>query len=190
MKKERPILFNTEMVQAVLDGRKTQTRRVIKEQPDGEVTAKWLDLKDKMPAFIFCNNGMECVTRKCPYGEVGNRLWVRETWADGYEDKPYIYKADGWDADHKFKPSIHMPRAASRTLLEITDVRVERVQDISEIDALAEGCVSTAIETDNDYLGLYAKEHFANLWNIINIQRGFGWDVNPWVWVVEFKIVE
>ena len=144
-----------------------------------------------------------------PYGKVRERLWVRETWfpdapisgwdgdvawngcgrriSDVPEEyrspKHCIYKAS-WDGDLTWKPSIHMPRWASRINLEITNVRVERVQDISVEDVIAEG-VSTQLREHDACVDLRGK--FEALWNQINEQRGFGWDANPWVWVLDFK---
>lgn len=172
--KERPILFSGEMVRAILDGRKTQTRRVIK--PQGEpYTIEDVDVL------------------KCPYGIPGDRLWVRETFADlrgmGFGHK-WAYRADtpeGSESDRirigygvRWKPSIHMPRWASRITLEITDIRVERVQDITYIDAKAEG-----VEYEKGYTD--PREAFATLWNSINAKRDYGWAMNPWVWIIEFK---
>jgi hypothetical protein len=197
--KERPILFNGDMVRAILDGRKTQTRRVIKPQPkiisthDGSMNI--LQITGKAPWF----NGDPNHT--CPYGVIGDRLWVRETWGlepdmdeqlkdDGltpgqieYEGYHIGYKADGSGAYcvEKWRPSIFMPRWASRIMLDITDVRVERLQEISEDDAQAEGV---------GYWGCDTIEVFEDLWNSINQKRGYPWSSNPWVWVIEFKVLE
>lgn len=105
-----------------------------------------------------------------------------------------IYRAE-WERSHggiHWKPSIHMARWASRITLEITGVRVERLQEISDDDALAEGCVSTAVvnETKDDYTGEYANEQYARLWDSLNSKRGYSWESNPWVWVIEFKRVD
>jgi hypothetical protein len=134
----------------------------------------------------------------CPYGAPGDRLWVREAWAVGNRDKDVIFAADEqWQCNgvsnpppcnantvwsYCWRPSIHMPRWASRITLEITGVRVERVQDISEADARAEGVELQA--GDLSYINL-----FCDLWNSIYDKRGFGWAANPFVWVVEFKRV-
>lgn len=197
---ERPILFSGPMVRAILDGRKTQTRRVVKPQS----------------LVGHCGGG---VVTKCPYGGTSDRLWVRETWAARL-DQDHVrpndlprgtvgYWADGParccntgcpGAAGKVRPSIFMPRWASRITLEITGVRIQRVQKISEEDAEAEGidividqhrspwCASAG--SDGCACGGKSnREHFALLWDSINAKRGFGWDVNPWVWVVEFKRV-
>lgn len=174
--RERPILFSAPMVRAILEGRKTQTRRALK-------SAAW-PYVDKM---IETN----------PYGQPGDRLWVREAWnwcyaaakdasGKGAEDRELIdYAADGHPSvfGFKWRPSIHMPRWASCILLEVTAVRVERLQDIAPPDCAAEGIFSSDIVmTDELYLHGYRS-----LWESIN---GPGsWAANPWVWVVEFKKV-
>lgn len=196
--KERPILFSAPMVRALLDGSKTQTRRIAKVTPDQ------------------CEDiGIFYAEHQCPYGQPGDRLWVRETWAPvdefvlGYPlDEPNSigYRADlsarllditalntyAWNWDLvKWKPSIHMPRWASRIMLEVTGVRVERLQDISDRDAQAEG---VTIE-DHHKRGYCAGEFlppsiraYRDLWEQIN---GAGsWEANPYVWAVEFKRVE
>lgn len=195
---ERPILFSTPMVKAILEGRKTQTRRVLKVPKslgefrdvfDDEV----LTLKSGKAVIGIDTSIYHDVALACPYGTVGDRLWVRETWQNECDGDgqfvQYLYKADGQDlSDYvsldadivgiKWRPSIFMPREASRITLEITNIRVERLQDISEADAIAEGCYS---KLD------YAKNQFQYLWNLINNKRGFGWTANPFVWVIEFK---
>ncbi|MEO0796642.1 MAG: hypothetical protein AAFX93_15845 [Verrucomicrobiota bacterium] len=149
----------------------------------------------------------------CPYGQKGDRLWVRETWAmlsywatmdcvHSYQNEAPIYRAEGLDwTDVTWKPSIHMPRWASRILLEITNVRVERVCEISEEDAQAEGCHNRSdLAYATGHWGMHhdpakwAVENghryaFQDLWDSINAKAGKGWDVNPWVWVVEFKVL-
>ena len=199
--KERPIIFNGEMVRAVLDGRKTQTRRVIKPQPkEGQMLLEDGSIQEVGPM------GWETVGHvSCPYGAPGDRLWVREAWQASvrYKDTEHVhcneyvcdegrripdtsaevtaahevepeevdlyYASDPYDVTERdasasighawWRPSIHMPRWASRINLLVKDVRVERVQDITEEDCLAE-------------------------------KRGFGWDLNPFVWVVEFEKLE
>jgi len=147
--KERPILFSTEMVKAILEGRKTQTRRVIKPQPtmhdfgDHKCLAWGKPLVVPGYLFIGVDRAMESPSYlRCPYGSEGTVLWVRETWAQenvNHKDV-FIYKADGWDRSGlKWKSSIHMPRKAARIFLKVKNVRVERLQDISEEDAKAEG---------------------------------------------------
>ena len=183
--KERPILFSGEMVRAILDGRKTMTRRVIKPQPDNVTTgptpmgANWMAW------------GMDGIVRDlwCPYGQPGDRLWVRETFATDIQGCPGEYGLS-YRADHidprgdgptriKWTPGIHMFREYSRINLEITNVSVESVQDISEDDARLEGI--------SNPLGSLALNIFPSLWDSINLKRGYSWDSNPYVWVVEFK---
>lgn len=204
--KERPILFGAPMVRAILEGRKTQTRRVMKPIPQ-MVTDHNIVTWDGDAAALM--RLLDQTGRHCPYGQSGDRLWVRETWCREFESPSYCYRADdapGEKAEFvdaegrpvrgsRWKPSIHMPRSASRILLEVTNVRVERLQDISEADAIAEGadhngecdhirhtCEEIGCFGRNSYRGGYAE-----LWEQIN---GDGsWESNPWVWVVEFKRV-
>lgn len=182
--KTHPILFSTPMVQAILAGRKTMTRRVIKPQPKGvegfpseQVCAAW-------------QNGF--VNVKCPYGEYDSAfdtasglLWVRETFSE-MPDGDIVLKAGFPDAAHlddippKWKPSIFMPRWTSRITLEITDIRVERLQDISHEDAVNEG-VNGGFGENYDC----AKHSFMCLWQKINGTKS--WDDNPWVWAICFR---
>lgn len=209
--KERPILFNGEMVRAVLDGRKTQTRRVIKPQPEN------MDLFGVRDCNLDYRNQPiqgEIIRRfKSPYGVPGDRLWVRESMAEdpigSQSHTRYLadnhWRAIDWQYSKPVCPSIHMPRWASRILLEVTDIRVERVQDISDEDAEAEGIrfhslygewggveAHPSSRPDCPHWRWYKSPAiaFKNLWNSINEKRGFGWKVNPWVWVVEFKVVQ
>lgn len=207
--KERPILFSAQMVRALLAGTKTQTRRVVKN----------LDFREAMP---FPELGS--FVKLCPYGQPGDRLWVRESgWErpertakmmrEGADTWPrFACAADGWSeqdrADFKawgFKPrpSIHMPRWASRITLEITGVRVERLQDIGEADAIAEGVTTiwpdgprddkgpnhyTIKVGDVSYNAPTAAGAYAMLWDVIN---GPGsWEANPFVWVVTFRMID
>lgn len=201
--RERPILFAGPMVRAILNGEKTVTRRVMKPQPkvteaylrEHEAWVEGLTLSDHV------NNAWQSgfIDVACPYGEPGDRLWVRETFATlsagqyepvkpayGYGQEVRFAATDPLaDCDvgvrgYPWRPSIHMPRWASRILLEITAVRVERLQDISDEQALAEG-----VDQTNTSIPGYARQRFQDLWESIN---GTGsWDANPWVWVVEFK---
>lgn len=217
--KERPINFRARMVRAILDGRKTQTRRIVMPQPSngwklicpglcdqkpvlGEITSK----HPKRGKFgVFTVKQHDGFTERdlivCPYGQPGDRLWVRESltlWPGSLE-----YKADGnpvpmtttsheqWSWFESYKnatcPSIHMPRWASRILLEITDVRVERLQDISEEDAASEGAPCEIGRLEAAILGTQAsyRKGFIRLWES---DHGEGsWIENPWVWVIEFK---
>lgn len=226
--KEHPILFNGEMVRAILEGRKTQTRRVIKPQPtiiakDAYFT-RGLDVPRNKSGL---DSGCDI---KCPYGVPGDKLWARETfvietnvglgsdckppfddgrplnWVNNFEGDdsweqchyratdpaPELAYDDYDDTQCRWRPSIHMPRWASRINLKITDIRVERVQDISDEDVIAEG-----IETSPEYRDgvpfvdlRYVIKDFHKLWDSINEKRGYGWDKNPFVWVVEFKITK
>lgn len=218
--KERPILFSGPMIRAILEGRKTHTRRIVKPQPpEGEsITCEFyhplrIDRKGiEYPGEMQFGAWSEGWDAKYPYGQPGDRLWVREngwqrpndisqrlmregadTWA------PYYYDADLSPADHeqfklwrfKRRPSIHMPRWASRITLDIAGVRVERLQDISEADAIAEG-VDQFKDGDvyyppgnGDLCVQFPITAYRCLWEYIN---GPGsWDANPWVWVIEFK---
>ncbi len=199
--KEHPILFSGPMVRAILSERKSQTRRVMPNQP---IVAYRMGRVEQ-----FCSTGYpqdsrgysrEQLATFCPYGEVGSHLWVRETFwprpfrtprdmREGADTWPrVIYDADKPDAEElrgwgwKRKPSIFMPRKSSRITLEITTIRVERLLDISESDARAEGVTKEP---------LGARMNFMAGWDSINGKRkGCKWSDNPWVWVIEFKRVE
>jgi hypothetical protein len=195
--KERPILFSGPMVRALLAGTKTQTRRVVKpilserewiEERNG---GEFWRCADGEPT---CYNGVwetheyaQQARIVLPYGQPGDRLWVRETFAPTALDGVYQYKASGGLIGTTWKPSIHMPKAASRITLEVTGVRVERLNDISHIDAINEGVSTLPMrKPENRHLTM-TQSSYANLWEHIN---GPGsWDANPWVWVVEFKKV-
>lgn len=226
--KEHPILFKSEMVKAILEGKKTQTRRILKPQPDesGIVYMEnpplnWEEhYKEEWKPWKFDTEEGETIALNCPFGKKGDRLWVKETfcncgelaWGEetcaedrkntvGYkadysarlydcDDKLVELETTAWNWEHekiKWKPSIFMKRIYSRLLLEITNIRVERLNKITEKDAEAEGCVSTAVLTEDkqDYTGLYASEHYARLWEKINGEGS--WRTNPFVWIIEFK---
>ena len=202
---ERPILFNGEMVRAILDGRKTQTRRPIKPQPTG-----WNPTPNAEGAWLFCIAGDMDYSEgpfTSPFGAPGDRLYVRETWAEAFEINRIFYRADT-DIDgsvpyemsgaggfgggvgnakiDKWRPSIHMPKRMSRITLEVARVWVERVQEISEADAWAEGCPEERIPD-----GLPSSvAWFYEQWNAIYAAKGFGWDDNPWAFACEFKVLE
>lgn len=193
--RERPIIFSGPMVRAILADRKSQTRRVVKPQPIDFYVASYepMTLIDAVPGELMARRIM------FPYGIPGDRLWVRETWTHTGEGvwSPrdaaaagggrVLYRAtDEAPCKGCWFPSIHMPRWASRITLEIVAVRVERVQEISGDDAFAEGVVDD-IRLSIEAWNARAVAHFRNLWNDLNAKRGFGWDANPWVWVVEFK---
>ncbi len=186
--KERPILFNGSMVRAILDGRKTQTRRIVKNICDPILID---DILPADPKGFWCFHGNDpSVCIDCPFGQVGDRLWVRETWApvstfDPSPETGALYRADpvydGANVEWRWKPSIHMPRWASRITLEVTGVRVERLNEISESDAISEGVTLPNPELETYYSG------FKRLWQSINGDHS--WSLNPWVWVIEFKRV-
>jgi hypothetical protein len=189
--KDRPILFSGEMVRAILEGRKTMTRRIIKPQPIQPAPGAYFDAYNKSAQWNWWTpDGRQYLDKiiKCPYGQPSDRLWVRETFSNSRMDDsiPTHYKADQFlfDYSQPWKPSIFMPRWASRILLEVADIRVERLQDIREEDAKAEGVVDIIFQS------LTRRDLFAALWNKINAKRGYGWDTNPWVWVVSFKPVQ
>lgn len=208
--KERPILFNAEMVNAILSGRKTQTRRIMKVQPSEhfhpqtihgamDFTAHWYT-----PGVIDKDGYLQPARKDvfgvadedegyaCPLGAVGDQLWVRETFATGLcTESTLAYRAthktedleEGWGETIKWTPSIHMPRWASRINLLITGVRVERLNDISEQDAMAEG-VSANEHSPARYV-------FGSLWqSIYGADNPKSWQANPWVWVINFERME
>ena len=185
----KPILFNTEMVQAILDGRKTQTRRVIKPQPVKEGVfwrlghAGW-SMDDRVTPVYG-----HSLYNRMPY-KPDDVLWVRETWSEvshSFVDEILLvqtavfhkYKTDFYDemVPWKWKPSIHMPKEVARIFLKVTGVRLERLQAICYPDVYAEGI--------NEEYG--SLTDFVELWDSINDKRGFGWESNPWVWVIEFE---
>ena len=206
--KERPILFSAPMVRAILEGRKTVTRREVKKSAALDCLAAGFE-----PAFLAQPGNSDL----CPYGKPGDRLWARETWycdhfevmrgpylkpddldvSEARDDGTLVYAADGltpYEADQPvWKPSIHMPRWACRILLEITDVRVERLQDITYEEAVAEGvhrdncCRMWTAYDEGGTCHKYPVPAFKDLWTGINGPDA--WDANPWVWVVEFKRV-
>ena len=214
--KERGMIFNGEMVRAILDSRKTQTRRIMKPQPGpcprgghwwpSNVFKTMLHVEEEMQNSKGGWGGL--VGDACPFGDVGDRIWVRETFQgplfdydlmDSYckDPTPFekpefcVYKADGkpapefFDADDNlhccWRPSIHMPRWASRLLLEITSVRVERIRSMSQDDARAEGVIAASGPME-------AGLAFRELWDSIYGEES--WKANPWVWVIEFERIE
>ncbi|QIR85038.1 hypothetical protein [Paracoccus sp. AK26] len=204
---DRPILFSGPMVRAILEGRKTQTRRVLKLPKQKTLRGEWeattiggpgVCLKDGTPvperAAIWHTQTGYCMS---PGYAPGDRLWVRETWAKVGDEADDIhacpdlrihayYRADAVDPERqRWRPSIHMPRWASRLTLTVTDVRVQRLQDISEDDARAEGC---PCQTDEELAGMEAHGWFRDLWDGLNKSRGFGWGTNPWVCAVSFSV--
>lgn len=200
--KERPILFQTEMVKAILEGRKTQTRRKIQtifsdvcEKDNGQ---KWPWWSDEYGDDFWM---------LCKYGKPGDLLWVRETWGKPYLEEDlatckYLYKAD-WNeinqvkqalVGERWKPSIHLPKSASRIWLMIEDIRVERVQEISEEDAILEGIEKVELDSqpkwkryDEGFCTMYPTISFKSLWHSINGEES--WNSNPWVWVIKFRVL-
>lgn len=187
----KPILFNTDMVKAILEGRKTQTRRLMKPQPlfytgrkyifaDEECPKKWEDCPNIIATYQY---------------QPGDILWVRETWShDGDE---YRYKADdempdGWHTT-AWRPSIHMPKEAARIFLRVKDVRIERLQDITPSDIDAEGCKEWGYSVKTGELLPSSPTRFKIVWDKTikpaDLKR-FGWSANPWVWVIEFERCE
>jgi hypothetical protein len=207
--KERPILMTGPLVCATLDDRKTKTRRVIKPQPPRQLFG--IDQNDFNTWVLASRDNPDepdwSFSIHCPYGRVGDRLWVRETWAHvpatAYRastgvpqtrdptdpDHAAIYRA-GWDRSApgtRWRPSIHMPRWASRLTLEITDIQVERVQQITPRDVVAEGLYHEPGAWGPDEAYDHLIKAFAHLWDAINAKRGYAWEMNPWVWVVSYK---
>jgi hypothetical protein len=208
--KERPILMCGEMVRATLDGTKTQTRRILKFQPD----PAWTEIAIEYQRVLRNRQAIDVATAtyrayptggtarwgicECPYGIPGDRLWVRETFRTIHDPATCIgedrldvdYKADGIVrigdkiGTLKWRPAIHMPKYLSRLKLEITKVRVERVQDISEADAKAEGVPASKNVEMKDGSPCY-RIPYQILWNQIN--GCDAWDKNPWVWVIVFR---
>ena len=213
--RERPILFSTLMVQAILRGEKTQTRRILNPQPPESVT----DIINICNEFVSAYPNRKAIksfefTVKSKY-LIGDQLWVRETFApEFFPDGKPLYKADWNNIDSvlipepKWKPSIFMPRKLSRIQLEITDVRVEGVQEITEEDAMAEGMRIPCMKSNDgrsaiplvqisgkylpkDYGDPYKyKSLYAALWDELNKKRGYGWERNPWVWATTFRRIK
>ena len=184
--KEKPILFSGPMVRAILGGRKTQTRRIVKPQP--RIVHGICNDSSIETNLLFRGKEQRI---KCPYGQPGAGLWVKETFTMG---EGVIYRED-WEKHCPqvslkglWKPSIYMGRALSRITLEITGVRVERLSEISETDAEAEGCEGRRRDDGDPFHDTDAQEEFRMLWESINGPNS--WFVNPWVWVIEFKRLE
>ena len=201
--REHPILFSVPMVRAILEGKKTQTRRIIKPQPQGDL------LKMLGHYAVFSDKHV----LSCPYGQPRDHLWVRETWTENdrgqnitkreWEDIYQLLDLDTFCTEFglpdasprtaKWHPSIFMPRDHSRVLLEIVEIRAERLQAITEDDAIAEGVTDKAYPA-GDYDGGYVEHELGTwiggymaLWDSINVKRGYSWQSNPWVWVVTFR---
>lgn len=216
---EKPILFSTPMVRAIQKLIKTMTRRLnglkeINENPDQWSICQFAyDRRTGLRVEVtFKDHERNLKHIKIPY-QIGDILWVRETWTDPTPDKcgyPILYKADlpmHWDAcdtehgdevtlrveDYKWRPSIFMPRAACRLFLKVKNVRVERLQDITEEDARAEGVspnMTSIAATRPEEIPAIHQIEFIKLWNSLNAKRGYGWDSNPWVFVVDFEVIK
>ncbi len=212
----KPILFNTDMVRAILDGRKTVTRRVVKLKYDNthheiktdKYGTRLIEIQDDVEGETFGSREDGTTWRKIrPYIEPkayynkGDILYVRETWGEGYEEGTYIYKADDKLANlPEFKesskliyhPSIHMPKEAARVFLKVTNVRVERLQCMSWNDICNEGIISDSNVRDIFSFRMLQNK-FKNLWNS-TIKKSdlyrYGWDANPWVWVIELEVIQ
>lgn len=227
--KERPILFSGEMVRAILDGRKSMTRRVMKVQPPSDgyslatcISTTWPKSEEGKSHWVKVDNSRgfpnivenQGIYFSCPYGQVGDRLWVKETWVQAVTNKGpidnVVYKADCLDKhgdywhsvasdinDVKWRSPIFMPRWASRITLEITELRVEKLQEISDEDALMEGVDKNmrsrfgyvAKDSEEEFNFTQAKSTFKLLWDSINAKK-YPWDSNPYVWVIGFERVD
>lgn len=221
---EKPILFSGPMVRAILAGTKTQTRRIVKPQPKGRLSP-WDMASEPGDVYIDGSVPVRCVESRgrnkrdagelslrpvpCPYGVPGDRLWVREAWRQNDAPSDCVhYMADEDECSGgPWRPSIHMPRWASRITLEVTEVRVQRLQEISEEDAKAEGvnavcpgCGQTLAQDDeteahwicedgNDGVPFEHRVGFERLWGLINGKRA-PWSSNPWVWAITFRRIK
>lgn len=201
----KPILFNTAMVQAILDGRKTQTRRVVKLKKNMDKFSAILKTNGHARFYTSFGCGNPLIEDVKPAYTKGDTLWVRETFTVQETFYPeqdwetFKYKADTYElkGGEKWKPSIFMPKKAARLFLEVTDVRVERLQDILEEDAIAEGVERVSdygttgymnyLDPDSSPSDIDAVSSFETLWQTIHPN---GWEENPWVWVYEFKKVD
>ena len=209
--KETPISFSDAMVRALREGRKTQTRRVILPQlPVGADTLRdipgsnrWYaaqvrQVNEHTTEYTPLGSDQQHPWR-CPYGAPGDRLWVKEAWHQHYAGevlggRPCYRADDKCQAALPWKSSRYMPRWASRILLELTDVRIQQVQEISEADAIAEGVLPEDWE-DRVPAGPICTSHvgriaFRNVWDSLNHKRGYGWDADPWVWLLTFKVLD
>jgi hypothetical protein len=218
MQKEHPILFSTDMVNAILDKRKVMTRRLkgleeVNKNPESWIarqTYEWQSKHDKS-VYAIMFDGERTIILKCPYGNIGDLLYVRETWVnlgynncdfDEYQENYVVFKAsengreweenmEGW----RWKPGIHLPKKDSRIWLEITGIKVERLQDIPEADAMEEGVERIAMPECSGFWNYIknsvgfssATGSFQSLWEKINGPES--WAANPWVWAITFKVI-
>ncbi len=218
--KERPIIFSAESVQAILRGTKTQTRRVIKPRPPyytGQILGpewyapvkydRWGEMYPGADVFGAYDDSGEWGAR-CPYGAPGDRLWVKEVWAvskhyDATKPRDLPDDTQVWWCDAtrynvpdgdwqrgRWRSPLHMMPWASRLTLEVTSVRVERVQEISRADAIAEGVFNYPANTPAEQLFGGPVEDYGLLWDSLNAKRGYPWASNPWVWVVGFRRID
>ena len=205
--KETPLILQGWGVKATLDGLKTQTRRTYGLEKINESPNEWGKPRyDGDGIWLFPHEYGDIVEIKCPYGGPGDTLWIREAWAEN-ERGQILYKADYESITRamdfplipiKWKPSIFLPKEKARLWREIVSVRAERVQEISEEDAKAEGCqlIARTIRpfslspqphfTEPERPFIY-RDHFIGIWDSLNAKRGYGWDFNPWVWPIEYK---
>jgi hypothetical protein len=196
--KGRPIVFNAEMVNAILEGRKTQTRRIVKYMPQFGKPEKWCQKVNNK----YFKNIVGDYRKYSPHGSIGDLLWLRETFGfidttnESGEEPDIFYRADG-EMGCKWRPSTYMPLWASRMTLEITGVRVERLQEITGEDAMREGVDYVPCYPYEDHYGrklltpcdyIRAVQKFEMLWDSIYAGK-YPWESNPWVWVIEFKRV-
>lgn len=201
--KDKPLLFKAPMVRATLDECKFQTRRVMAVQPILFTGLKYIVPDDSPKAWLECHD----VLSLCPYGPIGRKLWVRETWGlhdtepkDGPKNATIYYRATDGDRHdlryQKWRPSIFMPRWASRITLEVIGIRIERLNDISDADAIAEGIRPLPLQSADDPSAWYEVEpgvcqsrsprgSYAALWERINGKGS--WALNPWVWVILYR---
>lgn len=224
--KEQPILFSGAMVRAIRDGRKTMTRRIInrvaghgKVTDFGESDTPGYDFHFRCRRGLWQDYRVADLLPVCPYGQPGDRLYVRETWAtlqcyddmkprDMRPDAPIAYVCDGMVRNSRTvrasplgitRPSIFMPRWASRLILDVTDVQIARLQNITQKDAMAEGFMKlpatgrAVLNPSGQYFGACwssPRAGFLELWDKLNAKRGFPWASNPWVWVISFRRAE
>ena len=198
---ERPILFNTEMVQAILEGRKTTTRRIVKPQPNGMLKCVIPHEVKGKSCWVEENADLKGKFKDYRSFEIGDVLYVRETFFIGdilneaediVESNLIFYRADKKvkNIDYesiKWRPSLHMPKKLARIFLKVTDVRVERLREMSEKDAEKEGAVSSSDKH------CFCLRSFIDIWNNTlkkDQLKDYGWEVNPWVWVIEFERVD
>ena len=205
--REHPIIFSGPMIRAILEGRKTMTRRLAKNAPEnwGQVTK----MSNPGSFMLHFNRGVKQV--QCPYGQPGDHLWVREAWREtGVISAPYAYRAidepltlvgesgSMLALKYRWRPSIHMPRKASRLILEITDIRIEWLRDISEEDSRAEGVIDLGENwdpfqfkvPDTECSGSSPRAAFFSLWDSIHKSSGHRFVDNPTVWVITFEVVK